>query len=397
VNVLPVIEWLIMKFFENRELTAKQLRLFSHLQFSKANLALPHEDRDPRVDSGLTDVMTRYKAMRRFKLADGTTRKNTEESRVHSALLEYGETLKSRYGLAGGGGDDDASKSGASGDVSSVITFAGSASGDEKNMSAFERKLAVAAKKAAAAEAELAKEVAAEEDSLLSGMQSLDAFGGAASSKRVGSIVGMGTGEIAAAAAKYNESVEETRRRIEGMGEGGVMGGMASYKRQKGVLEKRKEALQPDLEALEAERRVHEAAMEAKANALREQQAKLAQAQAMVAELEEKEVASGMKDELARLKSLVMMNEQLKGQEMAFKANVKRQLAKLQADIADLDAKGDGAGEDESSRLTEIEAMHVKVMTKYDRLRSFLAERNLDISTNSRLIDDIPTRSELIQ
>ena len=69
--------------------------------------------------------------------------------------------------------------------------------------------------------------MAEEEDSLLSGMQDLSgAAGTAASSKRVGSIVGMGAGDIAAAAARYQESVEEARRRVEEMeGSGECTGG----------------------------------------------------------------------------------------------------------------------------------------------------------------------------
>mmetsp|Transcript_52863 Transcript_52863/g.67798 ORF Transcript_52863/g.67798 Transcript_52863/m.67798 type:complete len:681 (-) Transcript_52863:262-2304(-) len=412
VNVLPVITWLIMKFFENRELTAKQLRLFAHLQFGKANFSLPHEDRDIQSDTGLTDFMTRYKAMRRFKLTDGSKKKNTEESRVHSALLEYGETLKSRYGLAGNDGGVDSNNDGVASSsnasaISSVITFAGASSNgdDTKNMSAFERKLANAAKKAAAAEAELAKEVAEEEDSLLMGMQSLDESSGggmaSASTKRVGSIVGMGTGEIAAAAARYNESVEETRRHVEGMSDSGSMGQIASYKRQKAALEKRQESLQPQVIELKNERKQYDNALEDVTKTVNEKKSNLEQTKNKLNELNEKETASGMKDELAKLKSLVVLNEQLKGQEVAFKANVKRQLNKLQTELASLESKGSeaaGGGNDvEATRLNEIETMHVKVMNKYDRLRSFLAERNLSISTSSRLIDDIPTRTELIQ
>jgi hypothetical protein len=37
------------------------------------------------------------------------------------------------------------------------------------------------------------------------------------------------------------------------------------------------------------------------------------------------------------------------------------------------------------------------VMAKHSRLRQLLAERNLSIASNMRLIDDIPTRTELIQ
>jgi hypothetical protein len=47
--------------------------------------------------------------------------------------------------------------------------------------------------------------------------------------------------------------------------------------------------------------------------------------------------------------------------------------------------------------MQEIEVMHSKVMAKYDRLRSLLAEKNLSLSSSSRAIDDVPTRTELIQ
>lgn len=284
---------------------------------------MPHEDRDPRVDSGLPDVMARYKAARRFKLGtDLSQRKNTEESRVHIALLEYGETLKSRYGLAGGGdgGDSQSQQNSQLDGASSLITFAASSGGgDEKNMSAFERKLAVAAKKAAAAEAELAKEVAQEEDTLLSGMQSLDSSESNASSKLVGSIVGLGTDEIAAAAARYELSVEEARKRVEGLDGGGVLGQVASHKRQKAALEKRQESLQPEVQALIAERTAQEEVLENKMKSLRLQQGLLEEAKAKVASLEAEEAASGMKDELVKLKSLVMMNEQVR----AFFVNIK--------------------------------------------------------------------------
>jgi len=36
-------------------------------------------------------------------------------------------------------------------------------------------------------------------------------------------------------------------------------------------------------------------------------------------------------------------------------------------------------------------------MAKYDKLRQLLAERNMVVANTSRLIDDIPTRAELIQ
>ena len=109
-----------------------------------------------------------------------------------------------------------------------------------------------------------------------------------------------------------------------------------------------------------------------------------------------------MQAELAKLKGLVMLNEQLRSQEAQFKANVKRQLKNLTDEVAALEAKeaelaAGGAGEGDEARLREVEAMHTKILSKYDRLRALLAERNLAVATSSRQIDDVPTRTELIQ
>ena len=223
-NVLPVMSWLITKTVENRERTALQLKRVVQMQFGKHLAPLPHEDRNPKVDSGLPDVMARYTAKRRCRLLVPQADQGSEASRVHSVLLEYGETLKSRYGLAGGGGSDGgaateatAGAGGAGGNVNAnALTFAGvsGSGGDDKQLSAFERKLVAAAKKAALAEAELATATSLEEDALLQSMQTLEGATGNASSKRVGSIVGLGTHQIAAAAARYQESVEEARRKV---------------------------------------------------------------------------------------------------------------------------------------------------------------------------------------
>lgn len=216
-NVLPTVSWLVAKTVENRALSSQQLRRVAHLQFGKHLAPLPHEDRDPKVDSGLPDVMARYTARRRCRLlAPNGEPSSTEASRVHTVLLEYGETLKSRYGLAGSSGGSAGEGVGAA--AGPALTFAGASGGgpgDDKQLSAFERKLAAVAKKAAAAEAELATATSLEEDALLRGMQALDsATWGHANTKRVGSIVGLGTNEIAAAAARYQESVDEARRKV---------------------------------------------------------------------------------------------------------------------------------------------------------------------------------------
>ena len=41
--------------------------------------------------------------------------------------------------------------------------------------------------------------------------------------------------------------------------------------------------------------------------------------------------------------------------------------------------------------------MHFQVMDKYNKIRQLLAESNLEVANTTRIIDDIPTRTELIQ
>jgi hypothetical protein len=108
------------------------------------------------------------------------------------------------------------------------------------------------------------------------------------------------------------------------------------------------------------------------------------------------EAASSQQEELATLKSLVILNETLKGQEAAFKTSCKAQLADYTARIKALE-EADTENAESAKQLRDIEDMHAKVLAKYNRLRQLLAETNLEIASNVRIIDDVPTRTELIQ
>jgi hypothetical protein len=115
------------------------------------------------------------------------------------------------------------------------------------------------------------------------------------------------------------------------------------------------------------------------------------------AELTEEEDKSSQKAELAKLKELVLLNENLRAQEAAFKAGCKAQLQDMNARIAAFESGDDDPNSEENKKLGSVEDMHSKVMKKYNGLRSLLAETNLEVSNSARVIDDIPTRSELIQ
>ena len=413
-----MILWLIEKFIGFRQETQHKLRRYAHQQFAK-NYALPHEggfveQGTDGSSEGLLGAIARYGARRKFRLKEGMQanfRRNTEESRVHAALLEYGETMRARRGLAGSASDAADDEKLAEEASSNGIGFLQSLSSgrDERQLSAFERKLVNEAKKAAAAEAALAKEMFREEGELLEGMQSVSGMGNGASKKRVGNIMSLGSDDIAAAAAQYEIDVEETRRRLMEENSGGT-GRMAmeAYKRQKVALDRQRDALQPKLNEIEGSRQEARSCLSETMESLSVRTAHIEKLQNKMEELNEAEQAaakSGQLDDLKTLKELVHKNESLKKQIDVFKSGVKKQLAEMQGELKVLEERekererlvATGAEDEETMRLNQIESMHTKVMAKYERLRQLLAERNLTLSSGMRAIDDIPTRTELIQ
>ena len=108
---------------------------------------------------------------------------------------------------------------------------------------------------------------------------------------------------------------------------------------------------------------------------------------------------SDKKADLQKLKELVLLNESLKGQESEFKASCKQQLALLQEQLQAATASKEQDEEEDghTARMAEIEDLHEKVTSKHAQMRQLLAGWNLKIASKSRLIDDVPTRTELIQ
>jgi len=103
----------------------------------------------------------------------------------------------------------------------------------------------------------------------------------------------------------------------------------------------------------------------------------------------------GNKADLARLKALVILNENLKQQESKFKAQCKKQLKELQDKIKHV-GEGDD-DEEEMRRIREIEKVYEKDLAKFTRVRQLLAKMNQDLAFVQRKIDEVPTRTELVQ
>ena len=103
---------------------------------------------------------------------------------------------------------------------------------------------------------------------------------------------------------------------------------------------------------------------------------------------------------MIQLKGLVGMNEGLKKQEKSFKESCGTEMKAMKEELKRLQQRSDPnrtTKSKEESRLDQIEDMYDQIFKKYGKVRGILARKNQTISTVARDIDDVPTRTELIQ
>lgn len=382
----PVIVWLVKKFFERREEREKQLRRYSSFQFGK-NYDFPDSDAAP-LD--LSEIINRSKAVRLYRRKEA--KGESEVTRVHSCLLEYGEKMAAMRGE--GGGEQSGGTTDSSDGFSFDIKIDGG-DGSSSSLSKFERGLLSAAKEAMKEDELLRQKSSQEEAELMGQMKEIE--GAALSGSSIGAIVGLGSSEIGSAAAQYESEMDAAKQQLESSLGSGKLGQAAAYKRQRQNLIKAKDEV--DSKALEVAAAL--AVLEERLRIIDEETRGAAdyngKLQQQLGKLGDLEAASTQQAELATLKNLVVMNETLKAQEVAFKASCKAQLADYTARIKALEDSTDSEDSEANKKLQDIEDMYAKVMAKYNRLRQLLAETNLEIASNVRIIDDVPTRTELIQ
>lgn len=409
--IAPVIIWLIQKFFGLREERDIQLRAFSTLQFSR-DYRFPHEAKCNEVTSELAKVLLRNQATRKYRRAQNP--RESETMRVHSCLLEYGELLgaandaegedatagaKGHRGSATGkGGDGSGMVAVGAGEMVSLSGMGAAigAGSDGQPLSGFEKKLMQEALKAQKEEAIYNEMVGREQADLMGSMQSLDGQSGLVGGSLAASFLGMGGSDISQFAADYEQQVADSSAAMEKSLAGGKLGQQAAYKRQRQNLLNQ----QAVVEAAAAEKQTETDLVLEKLRHMEEETASAVEYNAKLTAQIEKltllEKGSAQQKDLSALKGLIVLNESLKGQEAAFKAGCKASMAEFNARIKALQ-DADKPDSEANKKLADIEDMHAKIMFKYDKLRQLLAETNLEVSANTRVIDDIPTRTELIQ
>ncbi|KAJ8601359.1 hypothetical protein CTAYLR_005004 [Chrysophaeum taylorii] len=358
-QVQPAIAWLIKRMFEAKETLGSRLRQFSSQQFEKsydaAQLGATRPERRPR-----------RAPERKFRYAGSPL--DSEESAVFACLLEYGDSLvaaaspktPSKQGLERGVTDS------LSRDLEKALERA------EKDEEVHRGREEAAAKA-------LQSEMMAAQQQQIAGAQ-------------VGQMVRLGAGEIAEAAKRYE--VAKATGALSG-------GGDAFLEREAAVLEQRAAKARQTVEAARRKVAGLEAERDAAVAKVADVRAKIGESESVV-ERARREIAklvqveqrcdAAKKQDLEELKRLVILNETTKREEADFKADCKKKLAALEADL-----EAATAAVDDPDRLAEIEAMHAKVVAKDARLRRQVAASSRRIATTARLIDDVPTRTELVQ
>lgn len=430
------IVWLVKKYFERRVEREQQLRSYAIFQFDK-NYQLPgEEDLSSEASVTLQKILDHNKPRRVFKRR--VRRSEAEEARVRSCLLEFGESL-AKLGGAGGEGDEAGRNAGGTGAAGAGASSSGSRSGgsgggrvdaagggagghagdgyatggsmidavdmaladlsklDINELSGFEKQLAKAAKDARKDEIAFAEKASREESEIMQQMSQIDdAKASAISGSQVGNIVGLSADEISSASAAYLAEMEESKKQLDQNVASGKLGAAAAFNRQMQNLVKQKEELLGSGEAL----KVKTKALRMKLRVMEEERNNatdyLAQLRAQLQKLTELEANSTQKKELMTIKELIALNESLKTKESEFKGICKTKRQELLEKIQALE-QDDNEDTPEKRQHREIQDMHAKVLAKYNRLRQMLAEVNLEVASSVRVIDDTPTRTELIQ
>ncbi|GMI46720.1 hypothetical protein TrCOL_g1666 [Triparma columacea] len=387
--LLPVVQWAVKNFLERRRLTGDAiLNGGGGVEFKKLYGGTGGLYDEEETGRQVEDMQERFRVKGRkyrFKGQDDLSVSGTEEQRVHKCLLEYGEKMRSYRGLKGGdGGGND----GGGGGVGGIKQ------GKVGKLSAFDRQLADAQKVAEEEEKALDESRERMAAQLMQDCEELGAGAEVAGRGGVGGLVTLGKGEIGDA----NEEYEKMRAQM--------LKERQDRDEKKEMYLARKKALERDiaegggaLEVKSGEREQGEKARAEMARMRGDVQQESAMNSKIVEEMQklsQKEEESGQKEAMKELWELVQRNERVKREEKAFKEDCKKKMDALRAALENFGANSNES-EEERTRTAEIEGIHSKILAKHEKVRQLLAQRNLQVASTSRKIDDVPTRTELIQ
>ena len=296
----------------------------------------------------------------------------TEEMKVRSCLLEYGETFSMMQSTNAftfsdhtkSYTDDIRNK-----DILTIIENSGIDVTSTTVPSKFDKKLSQVTKEALREETVMSQKAGVEEAILMQKMAALSVTDEASivSVAQVRSLVMNSVDDAAAVSRLYETEMNQCIQLLEESIASGKFGASAAYERQKAILTHQRKELETRAEKITTqwiEQTQRKQLLEEELNDAIAYQQELKAQQLKLTELE---TATSKQAELRELRRLMELIERLNNEALAFKESCKQQLHELNLAINALESGGAGAGTDakEESRLKEVEQMHEKVHHLY--------------------------------
>ncbi|XP_038150066.1 coiled-coil domain-containing protein 93 isoform X2 [Cyprinodon tularosa] len=363
IHIFPVIQWLVKRAIETREEMGDYVRAFSISQFKKSH-TFPEDkeflQRKDKAVKAVLDVLEVYKPERKYRRQREAGILLDEESRVHSTLLEYGSKPSKQNK------EDDGKVCGSQTKPAGIAE----AMEEEKLQAVEEMRI----------------------KNLMTSMAAMATGEGKLTASAVGQIVELQSKEIKLIASEYAEkqlelSLEERSERY---------GPLQQHRRAVASLNKQIQQKIEQLEELKANHaqviahneEAKRSLMEAKEHSL-----KLEREMKSLEEME-KQADSGL---LENLRALVMMNENLRQQELQFRTHCREEMSRLQQNIEELKSTSGQDTEEEQERSKLIDHQYNSDREKLQKIRLLMARRNREIAILQRKIDEVPSRAELTQ
>lgn len=379
----PVVAWLVKAVAARRRLAGRRFRSSAHGRFGLGfgRVAVGEAEEVVKGGSGFhRSLRTRYAAERKLRLRweeEGVRAEvEEEEMAVRACLLEFGEKFA---------------------DSDNLFGFSGEVAGEERvgevDGGEFDQQyLAMEAQAKEEAE-EKQKQLKQIEDKLLKYAQEED---GGIDKKRAKQIVQLERHDIQRAAKRHDEEVSKLDQIELGMDGKSPLFEQLSARKQH----------QREVEALNAKingakkplRRLKE--LQQKMNAevasverlVRSMDAAKKKLLTKIEALTQREMHVDDRDLLNQLTSLVEENTSVKRRVKEFKSKCKKELKELQAEVKEVKLAPEVTRE-----MKKVRGAHQVLTERFQAARRVAAENNKEISSLLRKIDEVPSRSELVQ
>uniref|UniRef100_F6Y444 Coiled-coil domain-containing protein 93 n=1 Tax=Ciona intestinalis TaxID=7719 RepID=F6Y444_CIOIN len=369
-SIFPVIQWLVKKVIETREESGDHIRSYSISQFQKhyktpEDLVL-EEKKDQMLDAVRT-LRNVYRPVRKYKIKDKSALV-TEEAITSATLLEYGQRRLTNFSRSSN--RRKKSKEDGEDKVKSGEGKSEELQEDEEEM------------------IQIAQEKTLQD--LMGDMSAMSGkeIEGKLATRIIGSIVEMQSSEIHEVSNMFKQKNKEMRKTL-----------AVKTVTPRDLHKTKMEALESQLKVKQDEMKLVKREFQEIKQKEEEVQKKLDAAAIIDEKIEEVKHLEKNADEatVEMLRSLVMMNEQLKRQEAMFKAHCKEEAMNMKEEIKHLQARSEEVASVDDENESVVMMQLKGDQNKLAKMRLLLASKNRLAATLARKIDEVPTRAELTQ